>query len=104
MYIPLKPEYLYQGANELFAFMARGNIIHQLKIGSYIRFDDIVIWVYSISDAEKIQNFIDNNKTIQDDLLHSSPFAVSRNGIACAMDDKMSFNFYFSKFIYNYIE
>ena len=43
MYIPLKPEYLYQGANELFAFMARGNIIHQLKIGSYIRFDDIVI-------------------------------------------------------------
>ena len=104
MYIPLKPEYLYQGANELFTFMARGNIIHQLKIGSHIRFDDIVIWVYSISDAEKIQNFIDNNKTIQDGLLHSSPFAVSRNGIACAMDDKMSFNFYFSKFIYNYIE
>ncbi len=104
MYIPLKPEYLYQGANELFTFMARENIIHQSKIGSHIRFDDIVIRVYSISDAEKIQNFIDNNKTIQDGLLQSSPFAVSRNGIAYAMDDKMSFNFYLSKFIYNYIE
>ena len=43
MYIPLKPEYLYQGANELFTFMARENIIHQLKIGSNIRIDDIVI-------------------------------------------------------------
>ena len=104
MYIPLKPEYLYQGANELFTFMARENIIHQSKIGSHIRFDDIVIRVYSISDAEKIQNFIDNNKTIQDGLLQSSPFAVSRNGIAYAMDDKMSFNFYLSKFIYSYIE
>lgn len=74
MYIPLKAGYIYEGANLLFDFIANENIVHSSKIGSKVRRDDIVIRVYSLKDAQKIQKFVIENEYIRSGLIMPNPF------------------------------
>lgn len=104
MYIPVNPEFVYDCANELFEFMARNNIYNVSKIGKHPRFDNIVLRIYNKKDATRIQYFIDNNELIQRNLLPPNPFAIIKNNIAYAMDDKMSFNSELSLLIQKYID
>ena len=95
---------MYDCANELFEFMARNNIYNVSKIGKHPRFDNIVLRIYNKKDASRIQYFIDNNELIQRNLLPPNPFAIIKNNIAYAMDDKISFNSELSLLILKYID
>lgn len=103
IYIPLDKEHIYEGANQLFDFISKENITHASKIGSQIRFDDIVIRVNSVESANKIQQFVDNNKYIQEGMLQANPFAITRNNIAYGMDGGLSFNETLSEYISEYL-
>ena len=103
MYIPLKAEYIYEGANMIFDFLSQENIEHLSKIGSEVRMDNIVVRVFNVNDAMKLQQFIINNNYIRNGLLKSNPFALTDGLIAYACDGNISYNNEISRYISDYI-
>lgn len=103
MYIPLKYDHLYEGANRIFDFLAKENIVHKSKIRRKVRMDDIVIRLPDIKDVEKLQNFIDHDHYIQEGLMKGNAFAFQNNGISYAMDGRLSYNNVLSEMISRYI-
>ena len=92
VYVPLDSSHIEKGAIDLFKFLANEGISHLSKIGSHVRFDDIVIRLINTEDLEKLLNFISNNRYIQEGLLPANPFTFSKNGIAMAVDGYLSYN------------
>lgn len=103
LYIPLDEEHIVDGAKKIFDFLAKENIVHVSKIGSHIRFDDIVIRVDTQEDADKVINFVNNDSYIKSGLLPSSPFAITANGVALAWDGNLSYNKVTASWISDYI-
>ena len=92
VYIPLDAKHIEEGAKQIFDFLSNNNIPHLSKIGKDIRFDDIVVRLVNKEDADKLINFVNNNKYIQNGLIEANPFAFNNNGIALACDGNLSYN------------
>lgn len=92
IYVPLDKGHIERGAKEIFEFLSNSKISHISKIGSDVRFDDIVIRLVNPNDVIKLTNFINNNKYIQEGLLQPNPFLYNFNGISMAVDGELSFN------------
>lgn len=103
IYIPLKLDHIYEGANRIFDFLDKNNIAHSSKISSDIRTDDVVVRLSSCEDAQKLQAFIDNDKYIQEGMLRVNPFCFNKNGVGYAFDGTLSYNSVLSTTIANYI-
>ena len=103
MYIPVNDEYIYETANKIFNYMANNNIKHVSMIGSHVRMDDIVIRVFNMEDALKIQKFIINDKYIKDGLMEPNPFTYGNGMISYAWDGHLSFNMVLSSYVAGYI-
>lgn len=103
MYIPLDYNHIYEGANRIFNFLEKNNIFHVSKIGKHIRFDDIVIRVNNKDDADKIQEFVNNDPYIKEGFIKNSPFAFDNNGCSYAYDGSISYNSCLAKMIKSYI-
>lgn len=103
LYIPLDKEHINLGAKKLFDYMAQENVCHQSKIGSAVRFDDVVIRVSSSKDADKIINFIQNDEYFSEGLLPTNPFALSSNNVSVSWDGTLSYNMVVSNWISEYI-
>lgn len=104
LYIPLDSKHIKDGANMIFDFLDQNNISHLSKIGSVIRFDDIVIRVFNESDARKIIKYINSNSYINEGLIKPNPFLYSENGIALAFDGELSCNSCLATIICEYIK
>lgn len=92
LYIPLKLEYLEQGANQIFDFISDQGMAHQSKIAVIIRNDNLVVRVNSLEDAQKIVNFVSSNLYLMNGLANINPFLPNWNGIGVAMDNNDSYN------------
>lgn len=92
VYIPLDSVHIERGAKEVFEFLSKENISHLSKIGSHVRFDDIVVRLVNKEDVIKLVEFINNNKYIQEGLMLANPFTFSKDGIPMAVDGSLSFN------------
>ena len=103
VYIPLDKDHIYAGVNDIFEFTSRNNIPHKSKVGKHTRFDDVVLRVDSISDAEKIRNFVNNNGYLKEGLIRPNPFAFTDGNIAFAWDGDLSYNTVVSEWISSYI-
>ena len=103
IYIPLKAEYIEYGAEMLFDFISSQNIMHESKIGSNVRVDNIVVRVYNVEDAKKIQKFVKNNNYLRSGLINPNPFALSDGLISYASDGLVSYNTEISHYISEYI-
>ena len=104
MYIPIDSQHIEMSVIYLFEFLANENITHLSKIGKCIRFDDIVIRTNNRDNANKIIEFINNNKCIREGLLKANPFAVGTDKISMAWDNTLSYNLVVSSWISNYIK
>jgi len=103
MYIALDDKHIYEGAKQIFKFLADNKIVHTSKIGSDVRIDDIVIRVENIEDVKKIRSFIFNNEYIKEGIMDINPFAFNDGYISYAWDGGYSFNSVLSSYISNYI-
>lgn len=103
VYIPLDSTHIEKGAKEIFEFLSRNGISHGSKIGSHVRFDDIVIRLINPNDVSKLISFINSNQYIQEGLIPANPFAFSINGIAMAVDGSLSYNSTVASMILFYI-
>lgn len=103
MYIPLDKEHIRDGAVRIFNFLEMNNISHESKIGSDIRFDDVVIRVDDIRTAEVIKDFVMRDRYISEGLIDTNPFAFNDSGISFAWDGYLSFNSVVSSLISDYI-
>ena len=103
LYIPLKLEYLEQGANQIFDFISDQGIAHQSKIAVIIRNDNLVVRVNSLEDAQKIVNFVSSNLYLMNGLANVNPFLPNWNGIGVAMDNNESYNSVISEVISEYL-
>lgn len=92
LYIPLKFDYLEQGANQIFDFISSQGIEHESKIAVKIRNDNLVVRVNSLEDAQKIVNFVSSNLYLMNGLANINPFLPNWNGIGVAMDNNDSYN------------
>lgn len=104
MYVPLKREYITEGANILFEFLARNNIQHHSKIGSEIRNDSIVLRMTSISDANIVAEFVNSHEYIKEGLIKANPFMLTDGNISYATDANLSYSNEFSKYISSYLK
>ena len=103
VYVPLDYDHIELGAKLIFNFLSKNNIPHHSKIGSEIRFDDIVIRLVNPDDAEKLINFITLNQYLSEGLISPNPFAFQKDGIALACDGSLSYNSTISELVSNYI-
>jgi len=103
MYLSVGSKDIENIANIIFSFMDKNGIIHESKIGSEIRSDDIVIRVYSKEDEKLISNFINSNNYVKKSLKPQIPFCFENNGIGYALDREISFNVTVSLYVTNYI-
>ena len=104
MYISVDSTHIKKAAIELFSFLAKEDIHHDSKIGSEIRTDNIVIRVFNKNDAEKIANFIKNNRHIKAGRLNLNPFCFQNNGIGYAIDGNLSYNMVVSNYLCDYVK
>lgn len=103
LYVCLDKEHIYNGAIRVFDFLSRENITHQSKIGSHVRMDDLVIRVDGKENAEKIINFINNDKYIKSGALYGNPFAIKDGIVSIAWDGMLSYNMVVASWISQYI-
>lgn len=92
IYIPLDSQHIELGSKMIFDFISKNRIRSNSKIGSEIRFDDIVVRVLYIDDLKAIIDFVSNNEYIQEGLIKPNPFAFNYNGLALACDGNLSYN------------
>ncbi len=104
VYVPLDSNHIERGVNELFDFLDQNNIPHQSKVGRKIRFDDVVIRLTNEEDLNKLLNFVNNNKYIQEGLIKPNPFAYNENDIALACDGHLSYNATVANYILLYMK
>lgn len=104
VYIPQDSTHIEKSANMIFEFLAKNNIKHMSKIGSDIRFDDIVVRLINPEDEIKLRQFLNSNKYIQEGMIPANPFLFQIDGIALACDGKISFNSTISKYITIYLQ
>lgn len=104
VYIPLDSKHIKLGAEKIFEFLSQNNISHVSKIGSHVRFDDIVIRLINPDDLVKLINFVSSDNYIQKGLLPANPFLYTINGIALASDGRISINMTIANLISLYIK
>ena len=104
VYIPLDGAHLTHGVEQIFDFLEKNNIAHLSKVGKHIRFDDVVVRLGSLEDAEKLSQFINGNRYIQEGLVKPNPFAVTKDGIAFASDRDISYNSTVASFVNMYVD
>lgn len=92
IYVPQDADHIEESAKLIFDFLEKNDFCHSSKIARKVRFDDIVIRMKSKDEANKLMDFIKNNKYIQEGLIKPNPFAFSHNNIAMACDKNMSYN------------
>lgn len=103
MYIPVDDAHINEAAKRIFSFMARNGMIHHSKIGSEVRFDDIVIRISNEEDAKKIEEFVMNDPYIKEGLMKPNPFAFNNGFISYAWDGELSFNSVIASYVSNCI-
>lgn len=104
LYIPLKKDYVKEGANQIFDFISSTNIEHQSKIATIVRNDNVVVRVNSLEDAKTIIDYVTSNEYIKSGMLQVNPFLPNCNGVGITMDNNFSFNNELSKAIASFIE
>lgn len=103
MYIPVDDNHINEAAKRIFDFISKNKMIHHSKIGSEVRFDDIVIRIDSEENAKKIEEFVMNDPYIKEGLMKANPFAFNNGYISYAWDGELSFNYTIAAYISNYI-
>lgn len=103
MYVPFRPDTIYNGVNILFNFLAANNIKHISKVGEESRVDGVVIRVTSKEDALKIAKFIEATPYLKNGLYKPNPFLLNDGNIAYATDARFSFNEELSIYLREYI-
>lgn len=104
VYIPLDFNHINLGAKQIFQFLSDNNIPHISKIGSHVRFDDIVIRLINEDDVLKLVNFVNSNQYIKEGLMKPNPFIFDAIGVSLACDGLISFNSTIAKLISLYIK
>lgn len=92
LYISLDSSHIENGVKMIFDFMDKNNITTISKVGSNIKSDSIVIRVSNVKDAQKIIDFVKNNRYLRDGInKNTNPFIPSINGVKYTMDGSLSY-------------
>ena len=103
MYIPLDASHIENGVEMIFDFLDKENISHISKVGKKIRFDDVVVRLVNVGDANKLLDYIESNKYIQSGLISPNPFAYNEGNIALAVDGSLSYNSTVARLMADYL-
>lgn len=103
IYVPLKKKNITKSIQRIFDFITANNIEHCSKLARETRIDDLVIRVFKKEDADKIIEFINNEKELSGSMYESNPFTIINGNVGLAMDRIMSYNDTLANYIYDYI-
>lgn len=99
LYIPFSEETIKDGVMDLFSFLTNENIIHDSKVLSFIRNDNVIVKVSTIEDANKIVKYLKKNPYLSEGLLNSNPFLIPCYKIGVIMDNHYTYNIEICKVI-----
>lgn len=91
LYIPLKSTYIKDCVLELFDFLTRKNIIHDSKVLSSVRNDNVIVKVTCIEDANKIIKYVKNNMLLSNNLLNANPLLFPCSMIGATVDNNYTY-------------
>lgn len=104
LYVPLDSEHIKDGVIEIFSFLIKENIIHDSKVFSSIRNDNIIIKVTSIEDANKIIKFVKRNSFLSSGILNANPFLMPCYKIGVIIDNSYTYNIEIARVIASVLE
>lgn len=105
LYIPIDYNYLYEGVNQLFDYVADSKINHISKVSKKVRNDNVIVRLdkNDSESASKIIDYISNNSFIKSGLNKVNPFVPTINGIGFMYETGISYNMEMSELISSYI-
>lgn len=94
IYISLDRNHLLEGVKQIFDFIAKENIQHTSKSTSIVRTDNVIIRLHpnDLEGLEKITQFVNNNKYLQEGMNKINPFLPTVGKIGVMFDDGRSYN------------
>lgn len=104
LYIPLDANHIKEGVTQLFSFLSKENILHDSKVLSSVRNDNVIVKVSSIEDANKIVKYLKHHSELTDGLLNMNPFLVPCYKIGVSVVDKHIYNLEVCRVLANIVE
>lgn len=92
MYVSYPKEYIEEAATKIFSYISQNNMETASKIAERLRSDSIVIRLSSLEDANKVRNFINNDKELVSLAKPTNPFSLKDGVVGIGYDDKISYN------------
>lgn len=92
IYVPLDAFHIKDGVIDIFSYLVKENIIHDSKVYSTIRNDNIIIKVSTIDDANKIIKYIKSNLYLSEGLLNMNPFLIPCYKVGVTSDNHYTYN------------
>ncbi len=90
-YVSVDPGSMLKTVNDIFTFTEKNNITQCSKVADKARSDSIVLRIKE-EDAEKVMNYINNNKYINRNAKKTNPFLLHEGVVGVAYDDNLSYN------------
>lgn len=101
--IPLDYDHIKLGVKIIFDFLVENNISHASKVGSRITNDNISIDLTNEDDVNKLINFVNSQKYLQEGLIRPNPFYFTKDGISLLNKSSNTFNEIISTLLSFYI-
>lgn len=102
IYLSLPEQYLGQGVNMIFDYLAQNNIGHLSKVAQKDRSDVIVLRIEREEDVSQVLNFINNNSFLKEKARPISPFTMRSGITGVTFDGYLSYNMTVAMILNNY--
>lgn len=103
MYLSFPKEHLDEAVIQIFDFIDKKKIPTSSKVAAHLRSDEIVLRVSSISEANLIINYLNNNQKLSSWMKKTNPFVPRLGSIGIAYDEDLSYNSVVEDIIYEYL-
>lgn len=103
LYLSFPKEHLYEAVIQIFDFMDKKKIPTSSKVAAHLRSDGVVLRVSSVSEANLIINYLNNNQKLSSWMKKTNPFVPRLGSIGIAYDEDLSYNSVVEDIIYAYL-
>ena len=102
IYLSLSEQYLVQGVNMIFDYLAQNNIGHVSKVAQRDRSDVLVLRIEREEDVPQVLDFINSNSFLKENARPISPFTMRSDNVGITFDGYLSYNMTVAMILDNY--
>lgn len=103
LYLSFPKEHLEEAVIQIFDFIDNKKILTSSKVAAHLRSDEVVLRVPTISDANLIIEYLNNNRKLSSWMKKTNPFVPRIGPIGIAYDEDLSYNSVMEEIICEYL-